>query len=210
MWSRARDALALAIVIGAAIAGIVVWDYGKVDIGMTLRADPDRVVVDDVTPGGNAARNGFYPDERILDLTTVDGSEVERGEPLGLEIQGAYRELYGEQPLGFNPFGSVGAEMGEYDGTYRPPIEAVDSANIASAVGGDVEIESGWVGIFARGAHRNNRKVMPMLSVTSPITHSDQPQLMTCPPGAGQLRSTRVRDAPVLPADLPWEFPTSA
>ena len=66
MWTRARDGLALAVVLGAAIAGIVVWDYGKVNMGMTLRSQADRVFVDDVTPDGNAARHGFYPDQRIL------------------------------------------------------------------------------------------------------------------------------------------------
>ena len=151
MWTRARDALALAIVIGAAIAGIAVWDYGKVDIGMTLRTDEGRVVVDDVTPDGNAARNAFYPDVRILDLTTVDGSDVERGEPLGKELQGAYLELYGSEGglPGLAPVVMDVAELGGYDSDYRPPSEAVDSANIASAVGGDVDYESGWVGIFA-------------------------------------------------------------
>jgi signal transduction histidine kinase len=145
MWSRARDGLAVAILVGAAVGGIVVWDYGKVDIGMTLSTDGDRVHVDDVTPDGNAARDAFSPGQRILDLTTVDGSQVERGEPLEDEIAGARAR----DTIAWDPLGPVTAELGGYDPTYRPPSEAIDSANIASAVAGDVEIESGWVGVFA-------------------------------------------------------------
>jgi signal transduction histidine kinase len=145
MWTRARDGLALAIVAGAAIAAVVVWDYGKIDIGMSLRTDGDTVVVDDVTPDGNAARNAFYPGARILDLTTVDGSEVERGEPLGSEVSG----MYLDEMTSSGPFGPIGGPLESYGAEFRPPTEAVDSANIASAVAGDVEIESNWVGIFA-------------------------------------------------------------
>ena len=85
--SRA-DVLALLIAIGAAITGVVVWNHGTVDLGMTLRvADgrelgyepaPDQpvVLVNDVTPGGNGQRNGFYPGMRIIGLTRNDGRPV--------------------------------------------------------------------------------------------------------------------------------------
>ncbi len=87
---------------------------------------------------------------RIIDLTTTDGSEVERGEPLGAAFHGAMEP----QPLGGWDylFGSVGAELGTYGSTYRPPVEAVEPALIRTAVGGELVeegVEEAWVGIFA-------------------------------------------------------------
>jgi signal transduction histidine kinase len=48
-------------------------------------------------------------------------------------------------------FGPVGAELRTYDETYRPPVEAVETARIATAVGGDVyqEGRQAWVELFS-------------------------------------------------------------
>ena len=55
--SRA-DVVALLIALGAAIAGVVVWNHGGVDLGMTLEIGRRAsVYVADVTPGGNAERD---------------------------------------------------------------------------------------------------------------------------------------------------------
>ncbi len=148
------DIAALLIALGAAITGVAVWNHGTVDLGMTLRvaeaADVDValeaelsdeiVVVDDVTPGGNANRMGFYPGTWIIDLTTTDGSEVERGEPIeGIE-GGAYIEpYYGEM---FPGDGVMPTEL-------RLPTEAVDTDRIATASGGYVYPPDGWFDVYA-------------------------------------------------------------
>jgi len=142
-----RDLFALAIVVGATVASLVVWDYGRVDIGMTLRADRDRVVVQDVTPDGNAARNDFSPGISILDLATTDGVDVKRGEPVGVDSEGwAVPEV-----MPWEHLGPIGGELMIYDRTYRLPIEAVDSARIASAVAGEIDVaaEVGWINAYA-------------------------------------------------------------
>ncbi len=141
--------LALLIVLGAAITGVVVWNHGTVDLGMTLRVvdaveylgpeaglTGDVVIVDDVTPGGNADRNGFYPGGLIIDLTTTDGSEVERGEPIeGLD--------YGATVEGWNGEVVPGASD-----DFRLPAEAVDSTVIAAAASGEVYVPDGVAFIY--------------------------------------------------------------
>lgn len=112
-----RDLLALLMVLGAAVAGVVVWDYGKVDVGMSLTSDGQMVSVHDVTPDGNAARNSISPGMTVLNLTLTDGGQGERAEPIRSEIE------YGE--------------------TYQPPLEAVDSARIDEITVGQVESEGG-------------------------------------------------------------------
>lgn len=143
------DIAALLIALGAAVTGVVVWNHGTVDLGMTLRvADAetefpdsgltdDVVVVDDVTPGGNADRNGFTPGLLIVELTTTDGSEVERGEPIeGIEAGTFTDGQYWET-------GEIGG------GTLRLPVEAIDSTRIATAFGGWVYPADGFAEIFA-------------------------------------------------------------
>ena len=129
--SRA-DILALLIAIGAAIAGLVVWNHGTVDLGMTLVSDGELVTVDDVTPGGNAERHGFYPGMTILELTTTDGSEVDRGEPIGDFLGGEVA------PGQFD-------DLLIPDANYRLPIEAVETDRIATAIGGGVSVEESWI-----------------------------------------------------------------
>jgi signal transduction histidine kinase len=105
-----RDLLALLIAIGAAIAGVVVWLDGTVDIGLELRSAEGGVFISDVTPDGNAARNFVEPGERVLDLQTSDGSTVARGAPM----------------------------TSEWGDSFAPPLEAVDSARILSVNTGEV------------------------------------------------------------------------
>jgi signal transduction histidine kinase len=140
------DILALLIATAAVIASIVVWQYGKVDIGMTLREADGMVVVDDVTPDGNAIRNGFWPGTPLLELATTDGGQVERGEPIPIEEgQWAPGDLTMPWELG------LGAEPVELvpQTEVRLPTEAIPSARIQTAVAGDVDREAGWVNAYA-------------------------------------------------------------
>lgn len=140
------DALALLLALGAAIASLVVWDYGRVDIGMTLRTDQGRVVVDQMTPDGNALRSGFFFGTQIIDLTTVDGTPVKRGQPLEIDVGGAV------EPVDIAPWeylGPIGAEIDTFDRDYRLPIEAVASERIDSAIAGDVDPDAHWINAYA-------------------------------------------------------------
>jgi signal transduction histidine kinase len=153
-----RDLLALLVAAGSAVAGVVVWDHGHVDIGMRLQVDdtpghmePVAVFVSDVTPDGNAARNGFFEYQRILDLTTTDGGDVERGDPLGVE-----GEIWAiqEDILPWEHLFPIGGELISIDASHRPPIEAVAPTRIATALGGEVgagefEGEDGFVNVSA-------------------------------------------------------------
>lgn len=158
--SRA-DVAALLIALGAAITGVVVWKHGTVDLGLTLRSgerqdlglDPGiegrAVVVYDVTPGGNADRSGFRPGEQILELATTDGSEVARGDPIG-ELSNKSEEF--EIEASSNPaFGPVPLELHMFDADYRPPIEAVETARIGSAVAGAIYLEESerWIAVHS-------------------------------------------------------------
>jgi signal transduction histidine kinase len=143
---RALDAIAVLIAVGAAVTSFVVWDYGRVSVGLSLREDDGRVIVHDVTPGGNAARAGFYPGITVIDLTTVDGSKVDRGEPIGAAVDGVLN------PRDSGPweiFWPVGAELRTLDSDYRLPNAPVDSAQIDTIVAGDVDVEPGYVNAFA-------------------------------------------------------------
>ena len=148
-----RDVAALTIAAGALVTSLVVWDYGRVDIGMTLERDthgmtnPPGVIVATVTPDGNAMRYGFYPLTPIFDLTTTDGSEVERGDPIGVVQEGAY--IPGNVTPWEYVFGPVGAELVAYDPDFRPPVEPVDSARIETAVAGGVSEEGEFLDLFA-------------------------------------------------------------
>jgi len=106
-----RDVLALLIALSAAIAGVVVWNHGTVDLGLQLASEDGRVMVVDVTPDGNAAQNYWSPYTEIVDIQTFGDLEVERGEELILE-----------------------------DGrTVRPPIEPIDPASITTIESGSIE-----------------------------------------------------------------------
>jgi hypothetical protein len=80
---RPLDAVAVLLAVAALAASVVVWDFGRVSLGMTLRSDGEQVVVHDVTPDGNAHRDGFRPWTSIIDIATVNGADVERGDPIG-------------------------------------------------------------------------------------------------------------------------------
>lgn len=140
-----RDLLALLIALAAGVGSVTLWAFGRIDIGMTLRAEDGRVYVADVTPDGNAARNGFQPRlGMILDLTTVDGAAVARGEPLETPATGVPS---GEQPQWWQLVGNVGSDLIMLDPQHRPPAEAVASDNLASAVAGWVDPDTGeaWI-----------------------------------------------------------------
>ncbi len=159
--TRVRDAAALLIALGAAIASIVVWDYGRVDIGMTLAFDdhgltnPPGVIVADVTPDGNAARAYFSPLSPIIDITTVDGAAVKR-EPVNARLEGPI-PIYNPTPYSiWEQLGPMAQELGTYErGEFSIPVEPVRSENIASATAGYVDLEANWIqviGTIDRGA----------------------------------------------------------
>lgn len=156
MPTRARDALALLIALGATIASIVVWDYGAVDLGMTLAVDdhgptePRGVIVAEVTPDGNAARNGFSPWTPILDLTTVNGASVELSEPIDARLEGPMPIHAADlNPSVWEQLGPIVQELGVYErGTFQVPVEAVEPRNIATATGGNVEVEANWINVW--------------------------------------------------------------
>ena len=138
---RVVDVLGVVIAVAALAASIVVWDFGRVSLGMTLSSDGEQLVVHDVTPDGNAHRNGFRPWTTILDISTVNGAPVERGDPIGIDLDHGFCCM--ESSL--NPFDSIGGELGVIDGEYRLPVEAVDPRNIQTVIGGEIYLEDGWV-----------------------------------------------------------------
>ncbi|HJP70123.1 MAG TPA: ATP-binding protein [Candidatus Limnocylindria bacterium] len=152
--TRVRDVAALLIALGAAIASIVVWDYGRVDIGMTVAFDdhgltnPPGVIVADVTPDGNAARAGFSPLSPIIDLTTMNGADVERA-PVNARLDGPI-PIYNPNPSSiWDQLGPVAQELGTYErGEFSIPVEPVPSENIASATAGYVDTEAHWINVF--------------------------------------------------------------
>lgn len=144
------------IAIGAAIASLVVWDYGRVDIGMTLAVDDHGVtsstgvIVADVTPDGNAARAGFSPWLPILEITTINGDAVALGEPIDMRLEGPMPiDVSAPHPGVWGQLGPVAEELGTYPpGTFRVPVEAVDSRDIATVTAGHVDLESRWIEVW--------------------------------------------------------------
>lgn len=143
-----RDLAALVLAAGAAVASMVVWVDGNVDLGMELAEMDGTVRVADVTPGGNAARAGWHPGIQILDITTRDGSAVHRGEPLDLDPQ-----IWIDYEMGLEPFpsvfGTVGGPLPDLRPDLRPPVEAVDSARIGTAVAGEFYAEDDVLTVYA-------------------------------------------------------------
>ena len=140
------DLLALLLAIGAGVASLVVWNHGTVDLGMTLSFDGERVRVQDVTPDGNAHRNYWYPSAPVIDITTVDGSAVERGEPIGDVVAGGpmgYEEL-----LPWEIYNNQGYPLTTLEPDHRPPVEAVETSRIASIVAAELDPDYG-VGLIA-------------------------------------------------------------
>ena len=135
-----RDLLALLFVLAAAVASITVWAIGRVDIGLTLRTQDDHVVVADVTPDGNAARQWFSPGWPILDIITTDGTDVQRGDPIGTVIHGSV--IQDQWPLEWESFGG---ELHVIGPDFRPPIEAVEPWRIAVLRTGFIDPESGTI-----------------------------------------------------------------
>lgn len=136
---KVRDALALLIVGGAALTSIVVWNHGEVSLGMQLTEADGQVRVADVTPDSNAAWNYWSPGIRVLDVTTSDGSEVRRGETLRAErnaLESAYDPPFGAYDPAFRyPDAGPVPTLSLW---HRPPIDAVESSRIQTAVGGEL------------------------------------------------------------------------
>jgi signal transduction histidine kinase len=135
------DLAALALAVGAAIAGVVVWNHGTVALGMTLAFDGQFVRVADVTPDGNAHRNYWYPGSTVIEIATVDGSSVERGEALD-DVMGDPAIPGPYSPDEFFPFEvstNNGTPITTIDEDFRLPAEAVEPERISSIVAGFVE-----------------------------------------------------------------------
>ncbi len=132
-----RDLVALLIMLGATAASFATWSNGTVALGLQLAEVDGRVHVADVTPDGHAAREGWQRDTRVLDLTTVDGSDVQRGRPLETELEG-----YDFPPPGLTwhpPEAELWSGPATYVGpNHRPPTETVDPARIQTILFGDV------------------------------------------------------------------------
>ncbi|CAN5141157.1 hypothetical protein BH23CHL9_BH23CHL9_12300 [soil metagenome] len=163
---RLLDAVALLIAIGAAVAGVVVWNNGTVSLGLTLDERDGRVYVEDVTPDGNALRSYLFPGAPIVEITTVDGSPIERG-PTLREVAEDLADDYGIEPSdvweggyleevyygGYGAYGGYGEPMA-FDPEHRVPIEPVEPARIATIVAADVDPECciGLIATVSRGA----------------------------------------------------------
>jgi signal transduction histidine kinase len=137
------DLAALALAVGAGIAGVVVWANGTVTLGLTLGYDGQFVRVADVTPDGNAHRNHWYPGETVIEITTVDGSSVERSDETLRELMGdeaGYLNPY--EPDEFFPqevYTNNGVPITTIDEDFRLPAAPVEPENISSVVAGFVE-----------------------------------------------------------------------
>ena len=135
--ARALDVLALLLAIGAAVAGLVVWNDGAVSLGLTLESDGQQARVADVTPDGNAHRNYIYPGTEVLEIVTADGSSVERGDRLA-DVIGAPGGA-AEEFLPYEMYSNGGRPIITLTEDHRLPVEAVAPARIASLVTGFVE-----------------------------------------------------------------------
>lgn len=131
------DVLALLIGLGAAIASLIVWWNGTVTLGLTLGYDGEFVRVADVTPDGNAHRNGWYPGETVIEITTVDGSTIERTDETIGEIIGDAIQEY--DPFPQELYTDFGYPITTIDVDSRLPAEAVQPERIATVVSGFVE-----------------------------------------------------------------------
>ena len=138
-WHRPAplDVLALFIAAAAAIAGLVVWNHGEVSLGLTLAERDGRVLVGDVTPDGHAHRHWLYPETPILDLETVDGSPVSRGDTLGELLERARDEVPDDEWEEWQ--GELGHDFGGYARDFRPPAEEIPTGRIESVIAGDID-----------------------------------------------------------------------
>ncbi|MCA1570138.1 MAG: hypothetical protein LC798_07420 [Chloroflexi bacterium] len=136
-----RDAAALLIALGATGASLVAWSNGTVTLGLELAEDDGRVHVTGVASDSHAMWNGWHHALQLLDVTTVDGSQVDRGEP----VRGVAEGSLWVGSSSFNPiewlFGSVGRPLVAVGQELRLPAEAMDPARIETALGGDILTE---------------------------------------------------------------------
>ncbi len=135
------DLAALVLAICAGVASMVVWNHGTVSLGMRLEYDGHFLRVADVTPDGNAHRNNWYPGTSVIEIITVDGSSVERGQTL-IEVMGDPDFSNPYSPDEFFPlevYSNQGYPITTIDQEFRLPVEAVPPERIASVVAGFVE-----------------------------------------------------------------------
>lgn len=144
-----RDVGALLIVLGATVASLVAWSNGTVTLGVQLAEDDGRVYVSGVASDGNGMWNGWHHGLHLLDVTTADGSDVERGEPVRADAEASLHVGWSSP----NPiewlFGSVGHPLVAVDRELRPPAEAIDPARIETALGGEILAEDGVAAVYA-------------------------------------------------------------
>ena len=137
------DLLALLLALSAGIAGVVVWANGTVSLGMTLAFDGQFVRVADVTPDGNAHRNYWYPGDTVIEITTVDGSAVERSDETIGELMASaapfQQPYFPEQYFPQQLYSNDGVPIATVDENFRLPVEAVEPERIATVVAGYVE-----------------------------------------------------------------------
>jgi signal transduction histidine kinase len=143
-----RDLGALLIALGATCASVIAWSNGSVSLGLQLAEADGHVQVADVTPDGNAAWYGWNPGTRVLDLTTVDGSDVQRGDSLETELEA------NDYPPGMT-WHHPEADFWPGEGTYltpqhRPPTRAIDESRIESVLFGDVSRDSPEILVFGQ------------------------------------------------------------
>ena len=139
---RVRDAAALLIAAAATAVSLVVWSTGTVTLGLRLTEVDGQVRVADVTPDSNAAWNGVTPGMRILDLSTIDGSSVQRGETLRAETEGFLQPSQTSHWVD-QAWESVDGRVSIIGPNHRPPIEAVDAARIQTLLTGELSAEFG-------------------------------------------------------------------
>ena len=133
------DLLALLLALAAGVASVMVWWNGTVTLGLTLAYDGQYVRVADVTPDGNAHRSYWNPGETVIEITTVDGSSIERSDETLGEVMGAAMEMYHDQVFPAELFTNFGYPIATIDADSRLPAEAVEPERIESVVSGFVE-----------------------------------------------------------------------
>lgn len=133
-----RDVAALLIAFGATVTSFAAWSNGTVALGMQLAEIDGQVLIADVPPDGNTAWSGLSPGMRALDLTTVDGGQVRRGETLRSEMEAI------DYPAGMTwgpwqeAYATEGGHVSVVGPDHRPPTEAVDPARIETLLAGEV------------------------------------------------------------------------
>jgi signal transduction histidine kinase len=134
---RVRDAIALLIAVGTTVVSLLAWSNGTVTLGLRLAEAGGQVVIGEVTADGNAAWSGMTTGMRVLDVSTVDGSSVRRGDTLRSEIDGLLQpgHTYHWYDQGWE---SVDGRVSMIGPNHRPPTEVVAAYRIQTLLTGEV------------------------------------------------------------------------